>query len=63
MPTIFSKIVTGDIPAHKVAETDDYLAFLDINLSDGLVFSLLNKLRPFQFEIIFVKTRTNHKHT
>jgi two-component system LytT family response regulator len=30
------------------------VAFLDINLSDGLVFSLLNKLRPFQFEIIFV---------
>jgi histidine triad (HIT) family protein len=31
MPTIFSKIVSGDIPAHKVAETEDYLAFLDIN--------------------------------
>jgi histidine triad (HIT) family protein len=31
MPSIFSKIITGDIPAHKVAETDDYLAFLDIN--------------------------------
>jgi histidine triad (HIT) family protein len=31
MPSIFSKIVAGDIPAHKVAETDDYLAFLDIN--------------------------------
>jgi two-component system LytT family response regulator len=30
------------------------VAFLDINLSDGLVFGLLNKLRPFQFEIIFV---------
>ena len=30
------------------------VAFLDINLSDGLVFNLLNKLRPFQFEIIFV---------
>ena len=30
------------------------VAFLDINLTDGLVFSLLNKLRPFQFEIIFV---------
>lgn len=28
--TIFSRIVAGDIPAHKIAETDDYLAFLDI---------------------------------
>jgi histidine triad (HIT) family protein len=36
MESIFSKIVAGDIPAHKVAETIDYLAFLDINpLSEG----------------------------
>ncbi len=31
MPTIFSKIIAGDIPCHKVAETDDFLAFLDIS--------------------------------
>lgn len=30
MPTIFSRIVAGEIPAHKIAETDDYLAFLDV---------------------------------
>ncbi|GAB3561981.1 HIT domain-containing protein [Spirosoma luteolum] len=30
MPSIFSRIVAGDIPAHKIAETDDYLAFLDV---------------------------------
>lgn len=30
MPSIFTKIVQGEIPAHKVAETEDYLAFLDI---------------------------------
>ena len=29
MPSIFSKIVAGDIPAHKVAETEHFLAFLD----------------------------------
>ncbi len=28
--TIFSRIVAGEIPAHKIAETDDYLAFLDV---------------------------------
>lgn len=28
--TIFSKIIKGEIPAHKVAESHDYLAFLDI---------------------------------
>lgn len=30
MPSIFSRIVAGDIPAHKIAETDDFLAFLDV---------------------------------
>jgi histidine triad (HIT) family protein len=30
MSTIFTKIVNGEIPAWKVAENDDFLAFLDI---------------------------------
>ncbi|MFD0977511.1 HIT family protein [Salinimicrobium gaetbulicola] len=30
MPTIFTKIINGEIPAYKVAETDKFLAFLDI---------------------------------
>lgn len=30
METIFSKIVKGEIPSHKVYEDDQYLAFLDI---------------------------------
>jgi len=30
MSSVFSKIVSGEIPCHKVAETKDYLAFLDI---------------------------------
>jgi histidine triad (HIT) family protein len=30
MPSIFSRIVAGEIPAHKIAETDEFLAFLDI---------------------------------
>jgi histidine triad (HIT) family protein len=29
--SIFSKIVSGEIPAHKVAETADFLAFLDVS--------------------------------
>jgi histidine triad (HIT) family protein len=38
MSTIFSKIISGDIPAHKVAETNEFLAFLDINpLAEGHV--------------------------
>lgn len=36
MASIFSKIVAGDIPAYKVAETSEFLAFLDINpLAEG----------------------------
>jgi len=31
MSTIFTKIVNGEIPAYKVAEDDNYLAFLDVN--------------------------------
>ncbi len=31
MCTIFTKIINGEIPAYKVAENEDFLAFLDIN--------------------------------
>ena len=31
MATIFTKIVDGEIPCYKIAETKDFLAFLDVN--------------------------------
>ena len=31
MATIFSRIVSGEIPCYKIAENEHYLAFLDIN--------------------------------
>ena len=31
MATIFTKIINGEIPCYKVAEDDDFIAFLDIN--------------------------------
>ena len=31
MPTLFTKIIKGEIPAYKVAENENFLAFLDIN--------------------------------
>ncbi len=31
MPSIFTKIINGDIPCYKVAENERYFAFLDIN--------------------------------
>jgi histidine triad (HIT) family protein len=30
MPSVFSKIAAGEIPCYKIAEDDDYLAFLDV---------------------------------
>jgi len=31
MPTIFTRIANGEIPSYKVAENEEYYAFLDIN--------------------------------
>lgn len=31
MVSIFTRIIKGEIPCHKVAETEDFIAFLDIN--------------------------------
>lgn len=31
MASIFTKIVTGKIPCYKIAEDENYLAFLDVN--------------------------------
>lgn len=31
MPTIFSRIISGEIPSYKIAEDENHFAFLDIN--------------------------------
>jgi|SRR5581483_2935974 len=52
MPTIFSKIAAGEIPAYKVAETLDYLAFLDINpLAEGHVLVIPKKEVDYLFDL------------
>jgi len=36
MPSIFTRIIEGEIPSYKIAEDDRFFAFLDINpLSEG----------------------------
>lgn len=30
MPSVFSRIIAGEIPCYKIAETKDFLAFLDV---------------------------------
>ncbi len=38
MPSLFSKIVAGEIPCHRIAENEHFLAFLDIMpLTEGHV--------------------------
>ncbi len=50
--SIFSKIISGEIPAHKVAETNDYLAFLDISpLTEGHVLVIPKKEVDYIFDI------------
>ena len=52
MSTIFSKIVSGDIPAYKVAEDDNYLAFLDVfPLTRGHVLVIPKKETDYIFDI------------
>lgn len=52
MSTIFSKIVAGDIPAYKVAESNDFLAFLDISpLAKGHVLVIPKKETDYIFDI------------
>ena len=31
MSSIFTKIVNGEIPCYKIAEDENFLAFLDVN--------------------------------
>ena len=52
MATIFTRIVNGDIPCYKVAEDDNYLAFLDINpLQEGHTLVIPKKEVNFIFDM------------
>jgi histidine triad (HIT) family protein len=50
--TIFSKIVAGEIPAYKVAESVEFLAFLDISpLAEGHVLVIPKKEVDYIFDL------------
>jgi histidine triad (HIT) family protein len=52
MSTLFSKIVKGEIPCHKVAENDQYLAFLDIMpLVKGHVLVIPKREEDYIFDL------------
>jgi len=52
MPSIFTRIVNGEIPCYKVAEDDHFLAFLDINpLAVGHTLVIPKKETDYIFNI------------
>src|SRR5436190_18282581 len=52
MASLFSRIVNGEIPCHKVAEDSKYLAFLDINpLVHGHVLVIPKKEVDYIFDL------------
>ena len=52
MASIFKKIIDGEIPAHKVAETVDFLAFLDVSpLRAGHVLVIPKKEVDYIFDV------------
>ena len=52
MASIFSKIVAGEIPSHKIAENDEFYAFLDINpMSKGHTLVIPKKEIDYIFDI------------
>jgi len=52
MASIFSKIITGELPSYKIAETENYLAFLDVfPLTQGHVLVIPKKETDNIFDI------------
>ena len=52
MASIFTKLINGEIPCHKVAETDNFLAFLDVMpLVEGHTLVVPKKEIDYIFDI------------
>jgi histidine triad (HIT) family protein len=52
MATIFTRIINGEIPCYKVAEDDNYFAFLDINpLKEGHTLVVPKRETDYVFDL------------
>ncbi|MEA5138916.1 HIT family protein [Arcicella rigui] len=52
MPTIFTRIINGEIPCHKIAEDENFLAFLDIMpLAEGHTLVIPKKEIDYIFDL------------
>ncbi|NJC25083.1 HIT family protein [Neolewinella antarctica] len=52
MGSIFSKIIAGEVPAHKIAETDRFIAFLDVRpMVEGHTLCVPKKEIDYVFDL------------
>ncbi len=52
MATIFTKIAQGEIPSYKIAEDENYYAFLDINpLTEGHTLVIPKREEDYIFDL------------
>jgi len=52
MSSVFSKIIAGEIPCHKIAENDHFIAFLDVSpLVRGHVLVVPKKETDYIFDL------------
>lgn len=52
MATIFTKIIRGDIPSHKIAEDENHFSFLDINpIAEGHTLVVPKKETDYFFDL------------
>ena len=50
--SVFTKIITGEIPSYKVAENDDFIAFLDVfPLAKGHTLVIPKKQIDYIFDL------------
>ncbi|TXF91424.1 HIT family protein [Neolewinella aurantiaca] len=52
MPSIFTKIIDGEIPSHKVAETEEFIAFLDVRpMKEGHILCVPKREVDYYFDL------------
>ncbi len=52
MPTLFTRIVNGEIPCHKIMEDERYLAFLDVRpINPGHTLVITKKEIDYFFDV------------
>ena len=52
MASIFTRIIDGEIPSYKIAEDDNYFAFLDINpIAEGHTLVIPKKETDYIFDL------------